>query len=378
MKQIEITVSDKVARLVDENTIIICDNSDYVAVFDFDSEWDAYDVKTARFKWNGKYEEKVFTGTQCAIPVINDTSCVYIGVYAGNLSTTTGVRVPTQKSILCGSPVHNEPDPDVYNQILALLESMEGVSEEEIAAAVEKYLTENPLGGVTSVNDKTGTVTLGASDVGAIPVPETATVGQTIVVTAVDESGKPTEWKAADMPSGGAVDIPTELPNPYALTFTGAVTASYDGSEAVTVEIPSGGGSSGESAFRLINTVNITEEVSTITIDKDSDGNAFEISEVLIYFDATTYATASGTFYFRPLGKAAYNMSCYGFINTTAGSNYRRLIYAKHIANGFWRAEFVLNTAHNLPLYTQPGETITSFQLLGQTLAAGNIYVYGR
>lgn len=30
--------------------------------------------------------------------------------------------------------------------------------------------------------------------------------------------------------------------NPNALTFTGAVTGSYDGSEALTVEIPSGGG----------------------------------------------------------------------------------------------------------------------------------------
>lgn len=32
--------------------------------------------------------------------------------------------------------------------------------------------------------------------------------------------------------------------NPYALTFAGAVTGSYDGSEALTVEIPSGGGGS--------------------------------------------------------------------------------------------------------------------------------------
>ena len=30
-----------------------------------------------------------------------------------------------------------------------------------------------------------------------------AAVGQTIKVKAVDESGKPTEWEAADMPSGG-------------------------------------------------------------------------------------------------------------------------------------------------------------------------------
>ena len=65
-----------------------------------------------------------------------------------------------------------------------------------------------------------------------------ATVGQTVKIKAVDENGIPTEWEATDMASGG--DIPAALPNPYALTFTGAVTGSYDGSQAVTVEIPSG------------------------------------------------------------------------------------------------------------------------------------------
>ena len=40
-------------------------------------------------------------------------------------------------------------------------------------------------------------------------------------------------------------DIPTKLPNPNPLTFTGAVTGSYDGSEALTVEISSGGGGAG-------------------------------------------------------------------------------------------------------------------------------------
>ena len=35
-----------------------------------------------------------------------------------------------------------------------------------------------------------------------------------------------------------AVDIPTTLPNPNALTFTGAVTGSYDGSAPISVNIP--------------------------------------------------------------------------------------------------------------------------------------------
>lgn len=39
----------------------------------------------------------------------------------------------------------------------------------------------------------------------------------------------------ADIP-----DIPTTRPNPNAITFTGAVTGTYDGSEAVTINIPEG------------------------------------------------------------------------------------------------------------------------------------------
>lgn len=36
--------------------------------------------------------------------------------------------------------------------------------------------------------------------------------------------------------------IPTTLPNPNALTFTGAATGSYDGSSPVEINIPEGGG----------------------------------------------------------------------------------------------------------------------------------------
>lgn len=42
------------------------------------------------------------------------------------------------------------------------------------------------------------------------------------------------------------ITIPEALPNPNALTFTGAVTGTYDGSEAVTVDIPSGGNGGAE------------------------------------------------------------------------------------------------------------------------------------
>lgn len=40
-----------------------------------------------------------------------------------------------------------------------------------------------------------------------VTVPETAEVGQTIVVKSVDSNGKPTAWEAADLPSGGGADL---------------------------------------------------------------------------------------------------------------------------------------------------------------------------
>lgn len=42
-----------------------------------------------------------------------------------------------------------------------------------------------------------------------------------------------------------AEEMPEALPNHNALTFTGAVTGTYDGSEALTVNIPAGGGGTG-------------------------------------------------------------------------------------------------------------------------------------
>ena len=80
-----------------------------------------------------------------------------------------------------------------------------------------------------------------------------ASVGDIVKVKAVDDSGKPTQWEVAT----------AKLANPNALTFTGAVTGSYDGSAPLSVEIPSGGGSSGGYIDTIIADIEITEEVST-------------------------------------------------------------------------------------------------------------------
>lgn len=80
---------------------------------------------------------------------------------------------------------------------------------------------------------------LGITD--GIPVPTTATVGQTVVVKAVDENGKPTEWEAKDIVTETEInslmtalksDIPTdehinELISTALASFTNAEEVSY-------------------------------------------------------------------------------------------------------------------------------------------------------
>lgn len=124
MHVINITVRNKVAVNPAQDRYI-CGNSDFVVHFDFDSEWDAFETKTARFiKEDGTYVDQIFSGNDCPVPVISDTYKIMVGVFAGNLSTTTAAYVPCKKSILCGGGVPAAPAEDVYNQIMARLDSV--------------------------------------------------------------------------------------------------------------------------------------------------------------------------------------------------------------------------------------------------------------
>ena len=136
MKNIEINISNKIATLK-EKFVGVCGNSDYVVVFDFDDEWKSHATKTARFKYNGKYEDVVFTGNECPMPVILDASSVEIGVYAGNLHTTTPACVLMKTCILSGSGVPADPTPDVYNQIIDKIDAGMLKGEDGVSPSVE-------------------------------------------------------------------------------------------------------------------------------------------------------------------------------------------------------------------------------------------------
>lgn len=122
MPDIQIKVANKIAT--GDDTKIVCGNSDYIAHFDFDAEWDTYDTKTARFVYGSKYSDVVFSGNECPVPVMQDTRDVTVGVFAGDLHTTTPAYFMCLPSILCGGGVPADPTPDVYAQIMELLSNI--------------------------------------------------------------------------------------------------------------------------------------------------------------------------------------------------------------------------------------------------------------
>lgn len=68
-----------------------------------------------------------------------------------------------------------------------------------------------------------------------------------------------------------AITIPAALPNPNALTFTGAVTGSYDGSAPLEVEIPSGGG-----GLTVTNTAAVGQTVKIAAVDENGQPTEWE------------------------------------------------------------------------------------------------------
>lgn len=123
-KQIQIEVRDKIATFKSKNFNLVGGNSDYDVVFDFDKDWDAYPKKTAVFVF-GKSKPicKLFDGNVCEGVAIYDATMCLIGVFSGDLLTTTPAAVDcVYRSILdeaSGEP--EAPSENVYNQIIELI-----------------------------------------------------------------------------------------------------------------------------------------------------------------------------------------------------------------------------------------------------------------
>lgn len=176
--------------------------------------------------------------------------------------------------------------------------------------------------------------------------------------------------------------VPDSLPNPNALTFTGAVNAVYDGSQAVSVEIPSGGsgggeggtdislgltsasvgqiikvkavdgngkpteweaadvesgGGGGENALRLVVDTTTTEDVSLIEFTEDLDGNPLKLKKFIFKIEAPAATASAG---------ALFGVCCYRFMGGADTPKYEwdgAKTTVLNTSKVTWWGEFCLN-----------------------------------
>ena len=120
-KRLVIEVKNKIATLKSKNFTLVGGNNDYDVVFEFDKDWDELEAKTAVFVFGkGKPIYKVFKGNICEGVAIYDSTMCLIGVFSGDIKTTTPACVD---GILLSigdvaTDLPQSPEDDVYNQIM--------------------------------------------------------------------------------------------------------------------------------------------------------------------------------------------------------------------------------------------------------------------
>lgn len=164
MPILHVDVKNKKAAYLLREGEIVCGNKDYKIQFTFDEEWEAYPIKTARFVSTAGIEEVIFEGDTVNVPAIHNSFTVLVGVYAGDLHTTTAASIPCQKSILCQGGAPADPAPDVYAQ---LMEMLQAANPEERISALEEQMddllyAQNPFT-IKSFTNDVGTVEIGST-----------------------------------------------------------------------------------------------------------------------------------------------------------------------------------------------------------------------
>lgn len=261
-------------------------------------------------------------------------------IYSGDNGLITAEMLTINCKQTVGSDNPAVPDPDMP-KLKEMIEELvkQSASSEQIAAAVSQYLKDNPITEtdptVPAWAKKKNKPTYTAAEVGALSEGtldaaindalaqakasgefkgekgdkgDRGDKGDTGAAGATGADGKSAYSYAQDGGYTGteeefAAKLAAEkLPNPYPLTFTGAVNETYDGSSAKTIEIPSGGGS-GESGLGIYNNYDVTLisfaqiDQATLPIDagivitEDDNGNSFSYDGVVVWTDIKSGAS---------------------------------------------------------------------------------------
>ena len=141
MPTIHINVKNRVAT-ANGDSRIINGNSDYSIEFDFDAEWADLNNKIGIFAYNDAaahkwaYQPVMFSGNTCAVPILRDIHCVYVGVTAGNVRVTTPAKVQCRLSISDYADTEEPPSADIWGQIIAKLDELQTEIDEIKAGGV--------------------------------------------------------------------------------------------------------------------------------------------------------------------------------------------------------------------------------------------------
>lgn len=123
MPDIQIKISSKIA--ICKKRYLVSSNANYTVSFDFDNEWDAHTVRTARFIFDSQYTDVAFSGNTVTMPKIPPCECLGIGVYSDALaSTTADVGCVLSVKDCPGEPVGELTD-EQYESLLALINSLD-------------------------------------------------------------------------------------------------------------------------------------------------------------------------------------------------------------------------------------------------------------
>lgn len=141
-KTLHVSISNRVATYSQRDGSIICGNSDYQIKFAFDAEWSSHQTKTARFLFDESAVDVLFDGDTVTVPILRNVLALTVGVFAGNLQTTTPALIPCVKSILCDDGLPPDPEPDVYTQMMETLNRYEDATTrmEEISSEVTEFM----------------------------------------------------------------------------------------------------------------------------------------------------------------------------------------------------------------------------------------------
>ena len=123
MPDIQIKVSGKIAAC--RKKYLVSSNANYTITFDFDEEWSAHTVRTARFVFDSSYTDVAFSGNTVAIPKIPPCESFGVGVYSDSLaSTTADIGCVLSVKDLPGEALGELTDGQ-YESLLALINSLD-------------------------------------------------------------------------------------------------------------------------------------------------------------------------------------------------------------------------------------------------------------